>query len=290
MNSRSEGFTLVEILIVVLLSSIIMGSIYQMIVMQDKTTREQYAVIETQQNARTALAVMTTDLKEVSAVGGDVTGATASSVTFRALRKGALTCGAPGLLTIDVAELGAPFVVGDSLLIFSEGANANSATDDTWLVRRVLGTTAQTVATSCGGANPFAAVGWRRLLLDFAPTGVSAGALVRSFTPTRYRIRDDGEWGQLVRQVAEPPLWQPTEAVIIDRLSSTGEGGLEFRYFNAAGTQIPAANLAANLTNIMRVQVKVRGKAVTSVAKTGANRYQDSLVTTVFLRGNFRSQ
>lgn len=289
MNSRSSGFTLVEVLIVTLLSAIVMGSIYQMILLQDKTTREQYAIVETQQNARTALAVMTTDLKEISAVGGDVTAATSTSITFRALRKGGFTCTAGGLLTIDVAELGAPFVVGDSLLVFSEGANANSAADDSWLVRRVVATDAQTVA-SCGGLNPFGAVAWRRLLLNVAPTGVTAGALVRSFTPTRYRIVDNGEWGQLMRQVAEPPLWLPVETAIIDRLSATADGGLDLRYFNAAGTQIPSASLAANLANIMRVQVKVRGKAVSSVTKTGNNRYQDSLVTTVFMRGNFRSQ
>jgi hypothetical protein len=120
--------------------------------------------------------------------------------------------------------------------------------------------------------------------------GVVPGALVRSFTATRYRIVDNGEWGQLMRQVTEPPGLVAVESAIIDRLSSTAENGLEFRYFNAAGTQIPSASLAANLANIMRVQVKVRGKAVTSVSKTGNNRYQDSLVTTVFMRGNFRSQ
>lgn len=287
MNSRSEGFTLAEIMIVVLLSSIIMGSIYQMIVMQDKTTREQYAVIETQQNARTALAVMTADLKEISAVDGDVLGATETSITFRALRKAAMVC-AVGVNTIDVAELGGPFVVGDNVLVFSEGVNANSANDDAWLNRQVSAVAA--LASTACTANPFGATSWRRLLLSLPPTNVQTGALVRSYTPMRYSISDNGEWGQLMRRVSEPPLGATVESAIIDRLSSTSEGGLQLRYFNAAGTQIPAADLATNLNNIMRVQVKVRGKAVTSVATTGSNRYQDSLVTTVFLRGNYRSQ
>jgi prepilin-type N-terminal cleavage/methylation domain-containing protein len=287
MNSRSEGFTLVEILIVVLLSSIVMGSIYQMILMQDRTTREQYAVIETQQNARTALAVMTADLKEISAVDGDVLGATETSITFRALRKGAFVCGA-GLNTVNIAELGAPFVAGDNVLIFSEGVNPNSAADDSWLVRQVVAVDPLTVATC--GADPFGATGFRRLLLNLAPTGVVAGALVRSFVPTRYSISNNGEWGQLMRRVQEPPSGTAVESAIIDRLSSSAEGGLNLRYYNAAGNLIPTANLATNLNNIMRVQVKVRGKAVSSVTKTGNNRYQDSLVTTVFMRGNFRAQ
>ena len=40
----------------------------------------------------------------------------------------------------------------------------------------------------------------------------------------------------------------------------------------------------------MRVQVKVSGKAVNTASVTGQNRFQDSLVSTVYLRGNYRTQ
>ena len=285
MNSRAQGFTLVEILMVTLLSAIVMGSIYQMIVLQDRSTREQYAIVETQQNARTALAVMTSDLKEVSAVAGDVSAADSLSISFRALRKAGIACAKDaGNGYLDVHELGGAFAVGDSVVVFAEGANVNSANDDTWLTLQISNVAALTVA-SCGGLNPFNASGWRRIYFNASPLAlVTTGALVRSFTPTRYRITDNGEWGQLMRTESG------TETAIIEHLSRTSDGGLRLRYFNQAGAQIPDNTLAANLANIMRVQVKVRGKAVSQVDKAGNNRYQDSLVTTVYMRGNYRTQ
>jgi prepilin-type N-terminal cleavage/methylation domain-containing protein len=287
MNSRAQGFTLVEILMVTLLSAIVMGSIYQMIVMQDRSTREQYAVIETQQNARTALAIMTSDLKEISSVAGDVVEATSSSITFRALRKAAITCNkSAGNDYIDVHELGGAFVTGDNVFVFAEGANANSANDDTWLTLPITNVAALTVA-SCGVGDPFGATGWRRIYFNGTPLANVAqrGALVRSYEQTRYRVTDNGGWGQLMRTEGTNP-----EVAIIDHLALTADDGLRLRYFDAAGTQIPDNTLAANLANIMRVQVKVRGKAVSQVDKTGTNRYQDSLVTTVYMRGNYRTQ
>jgi prepilin-type N-terminal cleavage/methylation domain-containing protein len=287
MNSRAEGFTLVEILIVTLLSAIVMGSIYQMIVMQDRTTREQYAIVETQQNARTALAIMTSDLKEISSVAGDVVAATNSSITFRALRKAAISCNKSGANDyLDVHELGGAFAVGDSVFVFAEGANANSANDDTWLTLRVSNVAALTVA-SCANMNPFNATAWRRIYFNASPLAnvATAGALVRSFDHTRYRIVDSGEWGQLMRTEGSN-----AEVAIIERLAASADEGLRLRYFNSAGTQIADNALAANLANIMRVQVKVRGKSVSQVSQTGSNRYQDSLVTTVYMRGNYRTQ
>lgn len=53
---------------------------------------------------------------------------------------------------------------------------------------------------------------------------------------------------------------------------------------------MPYNTLNANLDDIMSVQVKVRGKSVSTAKTTGANRFQDSLVTNVYMRGNFRTQ
>jgi prepilin-type N-terminal cleavage/methylation domain-containing protein len=289
MNARARGFTLVEMLVVVLLSSIVMGSIYQMVVMQDRTTREQHAVIETQQNARTALAVMTSDMKELSAVDGDITGATETSINFRALRKAGIACEiSPVWDWLEVRSLGQAFAAGDSVLIYAEGANANSIADDTW-VRLVVFAVAP--ASQCG-ADPFGAPSTQRLsFIGLLPlSNVRIGALVRSFIPTRYRILNNGEWGQLMRQEALPPAFTPVETAIIDKLAATADGGLSLRYFNAAGASMAYGTLAANLANIMTVQVKVRGKAVATVKSTGVNRFQDSLVTNVYMRGNYRTQ
>lgn len=292
MNSRARGFTLVEVLVVVLLSSLVMGSVYKMIVMQQNSTREQYAIIDTQQNARTGLAILTNELKELSAVDGDIVGASETSLTFRALNKAGVVCNKDALNNyIDVAELGEAFEIGDSILVFAEGS-VTDVTDDAWLAVPVGNVWNATVAL-CGGVNPLGAVSWNRLWINGVLMGpVERGALVRGFTPTRYRIADNGEWGQLLRRTANSSglLWTTTETPILDQLAATAEGGLSFRYFDAAGTLMPYNTLASNLDDIMRVQVKVAGKAVSTAKSTGENRFRDSLVSTVYLRGNFRTQ
>ena len=284
MNSRSGGFSLAELLVVVVLGALIMGSIYQMVVMQDRTTREQYAIVETQQNARTALAVLTSDLKEISAADGDVTAADSISISFRALRKAGIACAKdPGNSYLDVGEFGDTFAAGDSVLVFADGVNASSSADDTWLPLRIQGVG----AGLCVGSNPLNVAVVRRITFSGTPLGnVAVGALVRSFKPTRYRITDSGEWGQLMRTS------DGNEVAIIDRLATTNDGGLRLRYFDEAGTGITSADLAtaANRARIMRLQVKVRGKGVSSATSTGTNRFQDSLVTSVYMRGNVRTQ
>lgn len=292
MNSRAHGFTLVEVLVVVLLSSLVMGSVYKMIVMQQNSTREQYAIIDTQQNARTGVGILTNELKELSAVDGDIIAASASAIEFRALTKAGVVCAKDPLNNyIDVAELGAGFAIGDSALVFAEGV-VTDVSDDTWLRVQVYNIFPSTV-TLCGGVNPLGAVGWNRLWINGAVLGpVRPGALVRAFTPTRYRIRDNGEWGQMMRRVAVPNGlgWTTTETAILDQLASVSENGLVFRYYDAAGAQIAYGSLASSLDDIMRVQVKVAGKAVSTAKSTGENRFRDSLVSTVYLRGNFRTQ
>lgn len=281
MNSRRGGFTLVETLIVVVLGAVVMGSIYQMVVIQEKTTRHQYAIISTSENVQMALAVLTNDLKEISARDGDVTAVDSTSISFRALRKVGIVCRKSAANDwIDVWELGAAFLASDSVVVFADGANLSSPNDDSWIPLRVSGTGAGVCA-----ANPLAVANIRRVTFTGTPlANVKVGALVRSFAPTRYRMTDNGEWGQLLRTEAG------VETPIIEQLSNLNEGGLRMRYFDSTGVAIPLNNLTARRADIMRVQIKVAGKAPTSPTATGGNRYRDSLLTQVYLRGNARGQ
>lgn len=285
MNARADGFTLVEILIVTLLGSLVMASIYQMINIQDRTTRQQYAMIQNNQNARMALSVLSSDLKEISARDGDVTYADSTILEFRALRKAGVACNKDaGNSYIDVMELGDAFAAGDSVLVFADGTSTGSARDDGWLRLQV-----SSVGNGVCAQNALAAANIRRLNFAATPLAtVFAGALVRSFTRTRYSLTDSGEFGQIQRQEGAAAA-----IPVIDGLATTAEGGLHIRYIDSTSTVIPYTGLrsgGARLSHIMRMQIKVRGKSPTQVAKTGANRFTDSLVTQVYVRGNARSR
>jgi prepilin-type N-terminal cleavage/methylation domain-containing protein len=282
MNTQRPGFTLAETLVVVVLGAVVMSSIYQMVVIQEKTTRHQHAVISTSENVQAALAIIGNDLKEVSARDGDIVEVDSTSITFRALRQAGIVCNKSALnVWIDVWELGGPIATGDSILVFDEGANTNSPADDSWL-RMVVGTAG---ASNCG-TNPLGVASTRRLTVLTAPfTTVTAGAPVRAFTHARYRLTDSGEWGQLMRREG-----LGTETPIIEQLATGAEGGLRMRFFDSTGVAIPLNNLTARRAEIMRIQMKVSGKAMTNASSTGENRWRDSLLTQVYLRGNARGQ
>lgn len=283
MNTRRAGFTLVEMLIVVLLGSIIMGSIYQMVVLQEQTTRSTYAKISTSENTQTALAILTSDLKEISARDGDIVALDSISITYRAMRNAGVVCTkSAGNDYVVVWELGSSFQPEDSVLVFADGTNASSANDDSWLPLKIASTTSP---VACG-TNPMAVTNTRRLNFNAAPlANVQVGSLIRSFKGnTRYRIADNSTWGELRRTESN------IEQVLIDQMATISEGGMRLRYYDSAGVQIPWANLTARKADVMRIQIKATGKGAETPKSTGTNRFLDSLVTQVYLRGNRRGQ
>ena len=281
MNTQRPGFTLAETLVVTVLGAVVMSSIYQMVNIQERTTRHQHAVISTSDNAQAGLAVIANDLKEISAREGDVLAADSLSIRFRALRQTGVICNkdvANGW--VDVWELGGAFEGGDDIFVYEEGLNPDSPNDDQWLTMTIA-----SVSAGACGANPLGVTSTRRLNVGGAPfTNVALGGLVRAFMETRYRLVDSGEWGQLLRTE------EGTETPIIEQLATGDEGGLRLRYFDSTGVAIPLANLDARLSEIMRIQLKVAGKAVTSASASGDNRWRDSLLSQVYLRGNARGQ
>jgi prepilin-type N-terminal cleavage/methylation domain-containing protein len=282
MNTRRDGFTLVETMIVVVLGAVLMGSIYQMVVIQEKSTRRQYAIVQTSENVQTAIAIITNDLKEISARDSDVVAVDSTNITVRGMRKAGIVCFKdPGNAYIDVWELGAPFVAADSVMVFSDGVNLVASSDDGWARSTV--SSANVPGTPCVG-NPLGVTNTRRIVLTTAMTAIQQGALLRSFVPTRYRLVDSGEWGELRRTESGG-----TETTIIEQLGTHAEGGLRMRFYDSAGVAIPLANLTTRRFDIMRVQIKVAGKAVATATTTG-NRFRDSLTTQVYLRGNSRSR
>ena len=287
MNKRAAGFTLVEMLVVTLIGSIVMGTIYKMITIQDNTTRQQYAIIQNNQNARMALAVLTSELKEMSARDGDVTYADSTILEFRALRKGAIVCFKDaGNAYVDVWNFGEAFVaVEDSVLVFADGANVASMTDDQWTPTSV---TNASTAGNCPANPAFTGLPHHRLNLAGGLGNVQVGALIRSFVRTRYTLADNSNgWGIINRQETGGAA-----VPIIDGLATVSEGGLHMRFIDSTSAVIPYNNLrngGARLDDIMRVQVKVRGKSAAPVTPT-SNRFTDSLVTEIYVRGNARGQ
>ena len=287
MKSRRAGFTLVELLVVAVIGTIVLASVYQTLIIQEKSVRQSYAIAGTQQNVRTAMQVLSSDLREVSATGGDIVDADSTSITYRALRKAGVVCNVdPSGNWIDVARVGDAFVNGDSIFIFAEGANNASASDDSWVINTVNNVAA---SFSCIGFPVSSTIQRVHLATPLTAT-VRSGGLIRSWVNVLYTLQDVGGEGHLMRATGASVATNSTTAIIED-LSTSAAAGLRFRYWDTLRVAINPNTIddaaeQANRNRIGRIQIKVTGTAVGAGTAGATRMFSDSLVANVYPRGN----
>lgn len=286
-SKRPEaGFTLVELTIVVVISTIALIAIYQTLITQERTYRYQSAAIDTQASTRVGLQLLASELREISASAGDApvaTGgsdliaATRDSIRFRAFRKVGIACAIVPLSgQIDAWVPGSAFEAGDTVFMFVEGDTMTDE-DDRWNAGVTVGAVgAATNEAACAGEwNDYARQALRVGLL--AVTGMQRGALIRSYNTLTYgAYRWDDEWvlgrrnpgGEMVPLVG--PILPP------------GSGGLVFRYFDVNNGLLTPTSAAVR-ARVSRVEITVR-----ALSRGGIDHqnYVDSLSTNVYLRGN----
>src|SRR5437773_316193 len=90
-----RGLTLVELLVALVLLSIVSAALYRVLVSNQRIYQAQTQRIDMQQNIRAAAQILPADLRELDASEGDISAASATSVTFRAMRWIGIMCSAP---------------------------------------------------------------------------------------------------------------------------------------------------------------------------------------------------
>jgi prepilin-type N-terminal cleavage/methylation domain-containing protein len=276
---KRPGFTLVELLVVVVVGTLVLGAIYQTLIAQERGSRQQRAVMEAQQGSRVALEILSAELREVSAVDGDLLEADSTRVRFRMLRGAGIVCRMdPSARNwLDVAPLrGSTFPIADSVLVFADW-NPSSAADDAWIADALSSVGSP---GNCPAGAPFAGQAPHRLNLvqQFAPGSVQIGALVRSFHAVEFALQDGTDGAALTRS-----LRGETAATLLGPLRSNAERGLRFRYLDEEGATLAAPLSAADRQAVRRVRLAVHGLGRGGLNPDG---HTDSLATVVHLRGN----
>jgi len=303
--SRRAGFTLVELVIAMVLMSLVGGAIVKLLLQQQRFYNSTSDLIQTRQQIRQAAAMLPSDLRGISSVGGDISSMSDSALEFRSAFGGSVVCVNAGgtLSTVPrVLASGATMtnwittpVVGDSLAVYNNGATLAMAGQG-WLFYRITAVTPVTTNAANGcptatgltragditAANPSLQLG----LTPAAPNTIAVGAAIRFFRHVRYRIyrETDNQWylGFFNCQFGRVPVCNTTQPIAgpFQPYANNGTSGVQFAYYDVNGA------VTANPLQVARISLVVRGQStgLVNLSGGGGTVFHDSLRIEVGLR------
>lgn len=292
-HKNRRGFSLVELMVILALSSIVIGGLTSVLVRQQRFYRGTADLIETRSQIRQAAGIIPSDLRGVSTIGGDILAISDTSMIFWATIGQGVTCvGVPGSNTLSVPPLVlannntlASFTMtpglGDTVWVYQNGPT-EAANDDSWQAYGITGPpTASTLP--CASLTGDADLTTERYSFPLAQSlgiDVEQGNPVRFVRRTRYTLfqAQDSSWylGYCSPDCVGDP--QPIAGPFLP--GGGANAGVSFSYQDAAGavTAVP--------DSVAQVSIVVRGQTQGIVDMGGYNTTQigDSLRFTVAIR------
>jgi prepilin-type N-terminal cleavage/methylation domain-containing protein len=265
-NLGTAGFTLVELVVSALIASVFLGAVYQVLVTNQRVSVAQREQVAGHQTVRAGIDLLTQEIREVSASGGDLLVIEDDRIAFRALRAHGLACevGSAGSPILQVAVMTRPFQSGETVYVFGD-LDPETEEDDVWIEATIQD--AQDGETC--GADDLPA---QDLTVSGLGTSdwdrVRIGALVRSWEEIEYGVQDYAGELYLVR------IEDDVAARIVGPLD--GAAGLQLSYRNATG----AATAVPSDVRYVAIEMRTRSPA----REQGGGIIADSLTTAVHLR------
>lgn len=267
--STRAGFTLVELLIVAVIGMVLLGSVYQILVSNQRTYTVQQVRIQNQQVMRSGLELLASEIREASsrdAFNPDLLTLAADGLELQTMRAFGRVCQVlnPASTNLMIRLSGPPFEANDAVVVFGEG-DPDTRVDD-----RNYDTTVQSVNPEIPNGCLAAVPGQSIVVAGGWPNGtVRPGAPVRAHTSFEYGlVLFDGETylGRTPGGGVAQPVVGPLAA----------NDGLLFEYFDIQGnvTAVPAQVAEIRLT--LRTQSQLRD--------TAGDLVGDELTTRIFLR------
>ncbi len=282
MLTRSRGgFTLAEVMIALVLTLVVVGTLYGLLISTQRTTRAQALRIELQSTLRAGSLIVLSELRELAAVPGgnpvqnDVLVPGSTALVYRAMRGLGFVCGTPDATTIRIARSTFsghrdPQAGRDEALVFIAGGGATGS-EDSW-----LGTRISDVATgaSCpGSTGPGITL---TVPAGGLPAGLEAGTPVRITEVMELRLYEsEGSSWLGARSVSSGEAIQPLVGPLIRG------SGFRLEYLNAAGTPV------TDRSGIKSIRVTLRGAAEGGGWRNGA-AVEEELQAQVMLRNAVR--
>lgn len=280
-----RGFTLVELLIVIVMLAIVSASVGRILVGSLRVSRAQVVQADMQANVRTGGLVLPLELREIgydsnvttAAVTSDIETIGATEIQFRAMRGIGYTCGVPTQIQIQIrrpTQGARQPLQTDGFLLYVENV-PSTATDDQWVPLLV---TVLDDAALCG-ADP-------AITLTFPIPEVSPGvnlALTQIFVggPVRYYERMefglyadlDGKSYLGARSVS---LGEPAYRAVAGPLNPGDGVGLT--YYDRNGVLLDPG--VADPADVRTVDLILRGLTAEAVDLAGSSPRRTGAMTT----------
>lgn len=274
-----SGFTLLEMMVYILLSGIVMASVYQLLMGQTRSYGKQRELMDVHESLRAASALLSWEIRQASAADGDIYAIGANSITLRSVQGSGIVCVRHATLPrfgLLGEAAGMAATADDSALVLA--VNGTSPSDDAWQVLRI--TAVDTLAALGVGTCAYAGGGTPDIGVQLAVSatsdtaGVLVGAPLRAFRRIEYGLyQADGRWW-LGRKVGGAATYEK----MTGPLRSQAAGGLVFTYADAAGAATTDPTKVATVDFVIRAESYVRTH--------GQVDYQvDTLATRVAVRG-----
>jgi prepilin-type N-terminal cleavage/methylation domain-containing protein len=306
---RRAGLTLVELMITMVLLGLLGSVIIGFLLKQERFYTGANEIVLTRTQVRQASVMMPSDLRAISAKGGDIYAMTDTSIEFRSTFASSFICSstrASSQIAVPPLKLakGSALTVwsvqptiNDSLMLYVD-SSSTSAKDDTVSLHKITATgiafsNASPGCTSASGlmkstdvtaANP----SYNFTLSPTQSATVSAGASVRFFKKVHYSLYNaaDGFWylGYYDCRTSRVPVCNPIQPIagpLRPYVSGHPElAGLRFTYYDTLG------NVTATRTNVSRISILLQGQGTKTIQLAGGSpvTFQDSLRVEVGLR------
>jgi prepilin-type N-terminal cleavage/methylation domain-containing protein len=293
------GFSLIELLIVLVLSSVIMAAVVAVIVRQQRFYRGTAAIVENRSQLRQAAMMLTADLRGISTdgAGSDLYSIGENSVVFRGTFGASVVCVRNGnTIVVPPTSLASGNVltswsmlpeVGDTVLVFDDSSTP-SGHDDLWRAYAITGVSATPGACPASSfltTTADATSNSYEFVLSGAPPASTLRRPVRFTRVMRYELyrAADGDW---YLGYCSPGCEVTGLEPVAGPLLAAGQAGagLTLTYHNEDGA---ATNVR---TSVARIGLSVRGKTRAQMNIEGMRKgaASDSLRVTVGIRNRQR--
>ncbi len=303
MRSR-RGFSLVELLVVMLLLVVVSGTALHLLVGTQRISRAQADRTDLQATLRSGMLVVPAELRMIGydsvvrptvqggvayaagAVIPDILGMGPDSIVIRAVRAVGIVCDVgTDRVVVDTTRYYSAYRVPtagrDSLLLYFE-IDPSTAQDDAWFSRPITSVLSGACSPAYGSR-----AGLTLGTAELGHTGVNppdslvAGAPFRTFEVVSYKLTESGgrHWLSAKSVSGHEAGYQP----ILGPLTA---GGFRLDYFDSTGSGVATAP-----RDVRIVQVTLIGESDRAVTGTGygsQTQVVDSVVTRVALRNALR--